>query len=200
LAAEDVTGLILAGGAGSRMGGIDKGLALYRGRPLVAHAIERLLPQVATIIISANRNIETYAGMGFPVQPDRLDGHFGTTFSGTFAGPLYGLAAGLSGCTTPWLVTCPCDTPEFPRDLVARLLAAVEREQAKMAVAVVAGRMQPTFQLCRKACLPELQEFLAAGQRKLGLWCKEQQAIEVVFPEESAFKNLNCAKDLQLSE
>ena len=195
MVAENVTGLILAGGAGSRMGGIDKGLVLYRGRPLVTHAIERLRPQVATLIISANRNVEIYAGMGFPVQMDGAD-----EFAGHFGGPLYGLAAGLSACETPWLVTCPCDTPNLPRDLVASLVAAAEAKKADMAVAVVAGRLQPTFQLCRKTCLPALQEFLAAGQRKLGLWCKEQQAVEVDFPDESAFKNLNSPEDLLLPD
>ncbi|HMX17345.1 MAG TPA: molybdenum cofactor guanylyltransferase, partial [Rhodocyclaceae bacterium] len=116
-AAAGVTGLVLAGGLGRRMGGADKGLLDYAGRALVAAAIERLRPQVGTLMVNANRNGEAYAAFGFPVLADAVAG---------FAGPLAGLQAGLAACTTPLLVTVPCDSPDAPRDLVARLGAALE--------------------------------------------------------------------------
>ena len=186
--ANAVTGLILAGGAGSRMGGADKGLLPYQNRPLVAHVIDRLAPQVDNLLISANRNLDAYAAFGYPVLTDSL---------GDYQGPLAGLAVGLSACTTPWLVTCSCDCPALPGDLVARLLATTEIQGASSAVATVAGRMQPTFLLCRREMLPALEAYLAAGDRKVGGWCREQGAVEVNFSDASAFDNLNTPDDLQ---
>jgi molybdopterin-guanine dinucleotide biosynthesis protein A len=186
--ANAVTGLILAGGAGSRMGGADKGLLPYQDRPLVAHVIDRLAPQVDNLLISANRNLDAYAAFGYPVLTDSL---------GDYQGPLAGLAAGLAACTTPWLVTCSCDCPSLPDDLVARLLAAAEIQGASCAVASLAGRMQPTFLLCRREMLPALEAYLAAGDRKVGGWCREQGAVEVNFSDASAFDNLNTPDDLQ---
>ncbi len=185
--ANAVTGLILAGGAGSRMGGADKGLLPYQNRPLVAHVIDRLAPQVANLLISANRNLDAYAAFGYPVLTDSLD---------DYQGPLAGLAVGLSACTTPWLVTCSCDCPALPGDLVARLLATTEIQGASSAVATVAGRMQPTFLLCRREMLPALEAYLAAGDRKMGGWCREQGAMEVNFSDASAFDNLNTPNEL----
>ncbi len=187
MVANPVTGLILAGGAGSRMGGKDKGLLPYRGRPLIAHVIERLAPQVTGLLISANRNLDTYGAFGYPVLPDVLS---------DYQGPLAGLAAGLVACPTPWLLTCPCDCPDLPDDLVIRLFAAVENGRTNIAVASVAGYMQPTFQLCRREMLPELEAYLAAGGRKVGAWCREQGATVVDFPDASAFENLNTPSDL----
>lgn len=187
--ADKVTGLILAGGEGRRMGGADKGLLPFRGRPLVAHAIERLEPQVDCLQISANRNLDAYRAFGHPVLTDQL------CLAGQL-GPLAGLQAGLSACTTPWLVTCPCDCPALPADIVARLLAAAVAQNARLAVAMVAERMQPTFQLCHREILPELERYLAAGGRKVGGWCREQGAIEVNFPAPEAFANFNCPEDL----
>jgi molybdopterin-guanine dinucleotide biosynthesis protein A len=184
---DRITGLILAGGAGRRMGGADKGLLPYLGRPLVAHAIERLAPQVDGLLISANRNIDAYRAFGYPVLTDDL---------GDYPGPLAGLAAGLSVCPTPWLLTCPCDCPALPPDLAARLFAAAKAQRANIAVAATAGRMQPTFQLCRREVLPALEAYLAAGHRKVGAWCREQEAVEVDFSAASAFDNLNTPTDL----
>lgn len=183
--AKGVTGLILAGGEGRRMGGADKGLLPYRGRPLVAHVIERLAPQVDHLLLSANRNLDAYRAFGSPVLTDD------TT---DFLGPLAGLRAGLAACTTPWLVCCPCDCPALPADLVARLRATVGA--APLAVAAVEGRMQPTFQLCRHELLPALDAFLAAGNRKVGGWCREMKAIEVAFQDANAFINMNNPVDL----
>lgn len=168
------------------MGGADKGLLPYRGRPLVAHVIERLAPQMDALLISANRNLDVYRAFGHPVLMDD------TT---DFLGPLAGLRAGLAACTTPWLVCCPCDCPALPADLVARLLAAAGG--VPLAVATVDGRMQPTFQLCRRDLLPALDAFLAAGNRRVGGWCREMGAVEVSFPDANAFRNMNNPSDLR---
>lgn len=169
------------------MGGADKGLLHYQERPLITYAIERLAPQVDHLLISANRNLETYRAYGYPVVSDRLN---------DYQGPLAGLQAGLAVCSTPWLVICPCDCPALPGDLVERLRSAAESTAARIAVAVVAGKMQPTFQLCRQEILPALEAYLAGGGRKLGEWCRTQDAVEVAFPDPEAFDNLNTPADL----
>lgn len=169
------------------MGGADKGLLPYQGRPLVAHVLARLAPQVDGLLISANRNLDAYRAFGHAVLPDATDERLG---------PLAGLQAGLAACQTPWLVTSPCDCPALPVDLVARLLAAAETQGAVLAVAATADGLQPAFQLCHRDLLPRLDAYLAAGGRKLITWCKEQGAIEVVFPDPAAFANLNSPADL----
>lgn len=184
-AREPVTGLILAGGAGRRVGGADKGLLDYHGKPLVAHAIERLAPQVDTLLISANRNLGEYRAFGYPVVTDA---------STERLGPLAGIAAGLRTCETAWLAVCPCDCPHLPRDLVARLLAGVGR--AQLAIAATSEGTQPTFMLCRRALLPALDAWLAAGERKVMAWCRNQGAAEVYFSDAHAFANFNRAEDL----
>lgn len=177
-----ITGLILAGGAGRRMGGADKGLVDYQGQPLVAHAIKRLAPQVNRLLISANRNLDSYRHFGFPlVSDDQPD----------YPGPLAGLAAGLAACSTDWLICAPCDCPALPQELVSRLWAAAQEQSASIAVAATGGRMQPTFQLCRRSLLPALHAYLASGARKVGGWCHAQAAIEVDFADTTAFRNLN---------
>lgn len=169
------------------MGGADKGLLVFQGRALILHVIERLAPQVDNLTISANRNLDAYRACGHPVLTDRQAERLG---------PLAGLQAGLAHCATPWLVSCPCDCPALPIDLVARLLAAATAQAAPLAVAVVAGCMQPTFQLCRREILPALDDYLAAGGRKVGAWCRTQGAIEVNFPNPDAFTNFNRPEDL----
>lgn len=169
------------------MGGADKGLLPLAGRPLVAHVLERLAPQVDAILLSANRNLDAYRAFGHPVLPDTL---------GERQGPLAGLHAGLSACTTPWLLTCPCDCPALPADLAARLLTAVKLQGARLAVATAAGKTQPAFQLLRRDLLPALEAHFAAGGRKLMDWCRTQGAVEVEFPDATAFRNLNSPEDL----
>jgi molybdopterin-guanine dinucleotide biosynthesis protein A len=183
---ETVTGLILAGGEGRRVGGADKGLLDYRGKPLVAHAIERLAPQVDTLLISANRNLDDYLDFGYPVVTDS---------SAERLGPLAGIAAGLRACETPWLVVCPCDCPHLPLDLVARLTAGAGA--APLAIATTSEGMQPTFMLCRRELLPVLEAWLAAGERKVMAWCRNQGTVEVDFPDATAFANFNTLKDIQ---
>ena len=187
-----ITGLVLAGGRGSRMGGIDKGLQLYQGRPLVQHALERLAPQVGALMINANRHLDAYAAFGVPVWPDSL---------ADYPGPLAGLAAGLAHCPTPYLASVPCDSPHFPTELVARLAAALARADAQVAVAAAvedgALRTQPVFCLLHTSLLPGLLAFLRSGQRKVGGWLATQRCVQVRFDEAAAFFNANTLADLQ---
>ena len=186
-ASEQITGLILAGGEGRRVGGADKGLLDYQGKPLVTHVIERLAPQVDTLLISANRNLDDYIDFGYPVVTDA---------SAERLGPLAGIAAGLRACETPWLVVCHCDCPHLPLDLVARLLAGIGN--APLAIAATSDGTQPTFILCHRDRLPALNAWLAAGERKVMAWCRAQGAVEVAFADTAAFANLNTSTDLTL--
>ena len=184
----DVTGLILAGGLGRRMGGVDKGLTLLDGKPLAGHVMERLGPQVGTLIINANRNAEQYAAYGWPVVADRIDG---------YVGPLAGLHAGLSVCATPLLVSAPCDSPLLPLDLVARLRDALEREQAQLALPRTGDRLQPTFALMRREVADDLAAYLSAGHRQMRAWCKQLPHCIVDFPDATAFANINTPDELR---
>lgn len=186
-----ITGLILAGGLGRRMGGRDKGLQPFRGRPMAAWAIERLAPQVDRLLINANQNLDAYAAFGHPVVADRIGG---------FAGPLAGLHAGLSACDTPLLVTAPCDSPFLPRDLVARLRAAREAAGADLAVARTADQPHPVFSLVRREVLDGLTAFLESGGRKVDAWYAALRVAEVPFEDEQAFANINTLEELNLLE
>ena len=182
-----ITGLILAGGLGRRMGGRDKGLQPFRGKPMAAWAIERLAPQVDVLLINANQNLEAYAAFGYPVIPDRIAG---------FAGPLAGLHAGLLACETPLLVTTPCDSPFLPEDLVARLCDALEAAGADLAVAKTGEQPHPVFSLVRREVLDGLTAFLETGGRKVDAWYAALKVAEVPFPDERAFANINTLEEL----
>ncbi len=188
---ETITGLVLAGGLGRRMGGRDKGLQSFRGRPMVAWAIERLAPQVDAVIINANQNLEAYAAFGHPVISDRVQG---------FAGPLAGLQAGLLAAETPLLVTCPCDSPFLPDDLVARLYAGLVERSAQLAVAKTGDQAHPVFSLVRREVLDSLTEFLEGGGRKIDAWYAALKIVEVPFDDERAFANINTLEELNLLE
>lgn len=186
---ERITGLVLAGGQGRRMGGIDKGLQELEGRPLAQWVLDRLSPQVGSVLISANRNLDRYAELGCPVLPDTLDG---------YAGPLAGLQAGLAQATTPLLVTAPCDSPFLPVDLVARLHDALVVQQAELAVACAGGGTHRAFCLLRCELLPRLDAFLATGERRVGLWHASLNVTEVNFSDEAAaFSNINTVDELE---
>jgi molybdopterin-guanine dinucleotide biosynthesis protein A len=191
-ARESICGLVLAGGRGSRMGGLDKGLQSHRGIPLALHALLRLQPQVGEVMINANRNLGAYESFGVPVWPDPLP---------DYAGPLAGFLAGLEHCTAPWLVTVPCDTPDFPEDLVARLAAAVDAEAAEIAIAATRedGKvwLQPVFCLMRTDLIDSLVRFTQAGQRKIDRWTGMHRCAIVVFDDAEAFANANTADELQ---
>lgn len=183
-----ITGVVLAGGLGRRMGGIDKGLQPLHGQPLVHWVIERLAPQVDELLINANQNGERYAAFGHPVVPDRIPG---------FAGPLAGLHAALTRARHPLVATAPCDSPFLPQDLVARLAQALFAADAELAVARTLDQPHPVFCLCRRSLLPHLSAFLAEGGRRFERWYSTLNAVEVGFDDEAAaFENLNTREDL----
>jgi len=183
-----VTGLVLAGGQGSRMGGVDKGLAPFRGRPMVAHVLERLAPQVDEILVNANRNPEAYAAFGHRVVADEIPG---------FAGPLAGFERGLAHARGELVATVPCDSPFLPPDLVPRLRAALESAGADLAVARTGTQAHPVFCLMRRAVHASLERFLASGQRKIDRWYAALAVVEVAFDDEAqAFANINTRDEL----
>jgi len=187
-----VTGVVLAGGQGRRMGSVDKGLQPLRGRPMVAWVIERFAPQVDAVLINANQNLERYAILGHRVIPDEIAG---------YAGPLAGLHRGLTEAAHELVATVPCDSPFLPRDLVARLRGALEREQAEIAVAKTGEQPHPVFCLCRKRVLPGLTDFLATGGRKIDAWYANLKVIEVAFDDNpGAFSNVNTEAELKALE
>lgn len=187
-----VTGVVLAGGLGRRMGGVDKGLQPLRGRPMVAWVIERLAPQVAELLINANQNLDRYAAFGRRVIPDDIAG---------YAGPLAGLQRGLSAAAHDWVVTCPCDSPFLPRDLVVRLHAAALAADAELAVARTGTQAHPVFALCRRSVLPGLTAFLAGGGRKIDAWYAGLRTVEVPFDDVAeAFGNINSPAELERYE
>lgn len=192
---EPIAGVILAGGLGRRMAGDatgeDKGLRPFAGRPLAAHAIERLAPQVSVLAINANRNLDAWRGFGLPVLPDRVPG---------FAGPLAGLHAAMAWADTPWVATVPCDSPLLPPDLVARLAAAAAAEHAQVAVARTGTRAHPVFALVRRALADDLERFLASGRRRIDAWYAPLRVVEVPFDDERAFVNLNTPDELERLE
>ncbi|MBP6691327.1 MAG: molybdenum cofactor guanylyltransferase MobA, partial [Xanthomonadales bacterium] len=183
-----ITGILLAGGQGSRMGGVDKGLVELAGRPMAAHALERLAPQVDALLINANQNLPAWQAFGHPVFGDDIGG---------FAGPLAGLHAGLLRAQHPFVVTAPCDSPFLPADLVERLAAALHAADAQLAVAKTFGQPHPVFCLCRRNLADHLGAFLAAGGRKIDRWYGSLKVVEVAFDdEEAAFRNVNTRDEL----
>ncbi|KNZ32140.1 MAG: molybdopterin-guanine dinucleotide biosynthesis protein A [Methylibium sp. NZG] len=187
-----ITGLILAGGRGSRMGGVDKGLQNHHGVPLAMHALLRLGPQVGELMINANRNLGAYESMGVPVWPDALP---------DFAGPLAGFLAGLERCETPYLVTVPCDSPLFPDDLVARLAQGLVTHSADIAMAATLEdgklQVQPVFCLMKAEVMESLVRFTQEGQRKIDKWTALHRVVEVPFDDAQAFANANTLAELQ---
>jgi len=196
---EQITGLVLAGGRGARMGHVDKGLQLFRGKPLTAHVIERLAGQTGTLAINANRHQNDYAAFNLPVWPDLLP---------DFPGPLAGLHSGLTHCATDYLAAVPCDSPLLPADLVARLATALIEQQADAAIAVtVTGRIDqadfqrhPVFCLLRKTLLPSLTGYLQQDGRKMDRWFAGIRTAEVRFDDEAAFSNINTLQELRQLE
>ncbi len=183
-----VTGLILAGGRGRRMGGVDKGLQPLRGRPMVAWVLERLAPQVTEVIVNANQNQAEYARLGCRVIGDEIGG---------FAGPLAGLQAGLKANVHPFLVTVPCDSPFLPLDLVARLHAALIANHADLAVAKTGDQPHPVFSLVRESLAGHLTAFLRGGGRKIDAWYASLKVAEVPFDDQpDAFSNINTPEEL----
>lgn len=192
-AREDITGLVLAGGRGQRLGGVDKGLQPWRGAALVDHALARLAPQVRTVMISANRNAADYARRGAQVLPDGSD---------DFPGPLAGILAGLRAAATPWLAVVPCDCPLLPSDLVARLASAVEGARGAVAQrdhGAAGVRFEPVCCLLSTTLADDLGAYLAAGGRKVEGWvARHARPVSFDRPADAAaFANVNTPADLQ---
>lgn len=198
---EEITGLVLSGGQGSRMGGIDKGLQLFQGKALAQHALHRLQPQVGPCMINANRHISIYQDFGVAVQPDALP---------DYPGPLAGFMTGLAHCHTRWLLTVPCDSPRFPLDLAQRMAHTAQQEQALVVLA--AGpqpnrdgtRPQPVFALLHVSLRDDLQAFIAAGGRKIDVWTAQHpQALcrfDQAGDDQHAFANANTLQELHWLE
>jgi len=184
-----VTGVILSGGRGTRMGGADKGLLPFRGRTMVEWVLERLEPQVAEVLISVNQNLDRYLAFGHPVLTDRFTG---------FAGPLAGLHAGLLAARYELVMMVPCDTPFLPADLVPRMTRALEDSEADVAVARTGQQAHPVFCLCRAALLAHLTAFLEAGGRKVDAWYAALKVCEVAFDDRTgSFLNINTPEQLE---
>ena len=203
---SQITGVILAGGRGSRMGGVDKGLQHFHGVPLALHALTRLAPQVGAVMFNANRNLAAYEKFGAPVWPD-------SAALGDYAGPLAGFITGLAHCRTPYLLTVPCDTPLFPHDLAARLAQALAQalaqEQAEIAVAEARDedgqmRTQPVFCLLAASLLESLTAFTHGGGRKIGAWTALHKTVTVPFDRPGddihSFFNANTLAELHQLE
>ena len=187
-----ITGVILAGGRGRRMGGVDKGLKLLRGRPMVAWVIERFAPQVDELLVNANQNLDRYAQLGYRVIPDTIEG---------FAGPLAGLQCALAQARHGLVATAPCDSPCLPLDLIERLRSALEAHDAELAVANTGVQAHPVFCLCRKSVASSLTDFLAGGGRKIDAWYARLRVAEVAFDDNpTAFSNVNTEADLAALE
>jgi molybdopterin-guanine dinucleotide biosynthesis protein A len=186
---DEISGLVLAGGRGARLGGIDKGLVEFRGRPLVETVIERLRPQVGEILVSANRNLDRYRALGLPVLLDAADS------PEPFPGPLAGVLAGLRAARNSWLAVVPCDAPFLPADLVDRLGAALGAEHA--AVAWQGESIEPMFCLLHADLADDLAAALAHGERRAEAWLRGIGAARADFADASCFANLNTLQDIR---
>jgi molybdopterin-guanine dinucleotide biosynthesis protein A len=189
-AVDSITGLILAGGQGARVGGADKGLLELHGLPLAEHALGRLAPQVSSVMISANRNLDRYRALVPRVLSDAPDG------AERFRGPLAGIHAGLVHAPTAWVVVVPCDAPQLPRTLVARLADAVNSRGALAACARAAGRLQSVFCLLHASLVTSLAAYIDGGGRAVHPWLAEVGAVAVDFEDAAGFRNINTADAL----
>lgn len=187
---HDITAVILAGGQGSRLAGLDKGLVELNKVPLIQHLIERIQVQVSEIVISANRNIKTYEKYGFTVYEDDIT---------DFAGPLAGILKALQQCQSEWLLAVPADSPFIPRDLALRLSQNIQDN--KVAIPYDGKYLQPTFALIHKSLAASLEHFLQQGERKARVWMQQQAHTIVDFSDQKyAFININTENELKDAE
>lgn len=184
----DITGLILAGGKSTRMGGLDKALLPLNGRPMIEWVIDRFRPQVDSLILNCNSHEATLAALGYPIILDVIAG---------YPGPLAGLHAGMTCANTELLACVPCDVPLLPGDMVVRLHQALATAKADIAVARTSSGLQPTFLLCRCTLGPSIEDFLAGGGRAFQHWLTRQRHVEVAFADEAAFSNINTPQDME---
>ena len=185
---EAITGLVLCGGRATRMGGVEKALVPWAGRPLLAHVIDRLAPQVGAVALNVNRQAALYAGFGLPLWPDADD---------TLPGPLAGWLAALGRSPTEWLLSVPCDSPLLPADLAARLAPPLAGPGAPpLAIAATADGPQPVFALMHRSLAPALAAALARGERGVQRFARAQGAAEVAFDDPGAFADADTPEDL----
>lgn len=183
---HEITGVILCGGRGTRMEGLDKPLQLVSGMPLVQHVRQRLVPQVGAVIVSANRHLPDYAAWGDVVVPDGEPD----------LGPLGGLLAALDHVTTPYLFCCPGDAPLMSRSLVAMLAAPLSSSKSDVAVPTDGVRMQHLFVLMRVTVRDALRAYLASGERSVGGWVASTNHITVdMSREHNTFANINTEEE-----
>ena len=183
----EITAVILAGGRGSRMGGIDKGLVELKGKTLIEHVITAIEPQVGTLVINANRNHQAYAALGYPVLSDSME---------DYQGPLAGFLAAMEAAQTPDILTVPCDGPLLADDLVKRLYQAREHEQADIAVAFDGERLQPVYALIPTRLQASLQAYLDGGDRKIDLWYAQHRFAKADFSDiPTTFVNVNTPEE-----
>lgn len=189
---NDVTGLVMAGGRATRMGGIDKGLVLFEGRPLAEHVARRLNPQCRTLLVSANRHLPDYRALGLIPVPDRIPG---------FEGPLAGWEAACAVAKTKYVVSVPCDSPRVPTDLVAKLSAALAAHpEARAAAPIVNGKKEPVFALFETSLGKELEKALASGEHRVGMWLESIGCVWVPFEDPAPFANFNTLEELKNAE
>ena len=193
---ELITGVVLAGGRGQRMGGVDKGLQVFRGKPLVQHALQGLSSQVSTVWINANRHQSDYAQWGHRVFSDGDE---------SFAGPLSGMLAAMSHCQTPWLMSVPCDAPLMPVDLVSRLFEAAHASGADLALPSTVRetgqvQWQTVFLLARTELRDSLKAYLERGERKIETWIRSQNHVVLPFDDDACFANINTHDELRSLE
>ena len=189
---EQITAVILAGGKGRRLQGSDKGLVLFKGRPIIEYILEIITPQVSQILINANRNLDSYASYGYPVISDALS---------DFQGPLAGFSIAMSKAATSHLLTLPCDGPFLSDDYVLRMCQVLDKEKAELAVAYDGARMQPVHALIPTTLLDSLEEFLQSGDRKIDRWYAKHNVALVDFSDTpEIFHNINTEEQLQTLE
>lgn len=189
---HQVTAVILAGGAGRRMAGQDKGLIPLRGKPLILHVLERLGPQADCLLINSNRNQESYAAFGYPLVEDSMSGGLG---------PLAGLLSAMEYSDTEFVLSVPCDTPNLPSDLIPRMLATLEKEKADACTVSDGQRLHPVIMLVRRTLAPELRKYLASGKRKVHDWYYSVDHCSTDFSDNpQAFININTPDQLQEAE
>ncbi len=192
---QDLTVLVLAGGQGKRMAGVDKGLQHFQGKPMIAHILDEITAHTQNVIISANRNQTVYESFGYPIYPDEMAGHWG---------PLAGILSGLRHCATPYMATVPCDTPFLKYDVIQQLFNTLKDQNAEIAVATTKHgdyrKMQSVFLVMKTSVINSLESYLKDGSHKISPWLNLQKAISVEFIEENLFVNINTKEELEFQE
>jgi len=197
---NQITYLILAGGRGQRMQGADKGLLLWQGKPMIEHIIQHINAPAEKIIISANRNIETYQQYTNMVINDGFAQTlaFEKTQEKAFLGPLAGILSAMHSCTTPYILCLPCDSPTPPDDLLNQLWACLQTQQKNAALCHDGNRLQPLFALLSCEYRPLLQDFLQQGRHKVQDFFKLiEPAICDFSAQQNRFHNINRPDDMR---